>query len=87
MLAFLAIALSLSKKNERISLCRNKKWIVAVAYFRQNLSAVGVLKQDCRYIVGNFGAMSLVAKTPWKAPLKLKLFLFNIFVFHKMFQS
>ena len=52
-----------------MSLCRNKKWIVAVAFFRQNLSAVGVLKQDCRYIFGNFGAMSLVAKTPWKAPI------------------
>ena len=37
-----------------------------VAFFRQILSAVGV-EEDCRYIFGNFGAMLLVAKPPWKA--------------------
>ena len=35
-------------------------------FFCKFLSAVGVLEQVCRYIFCNFGAMSLVAKTPWK---------------------
>ena len=40
-------------------------------FFRQVLSAVGVLEQDCRYIFGNFGAMSLIAKNPWKPSLNV----------------
>ena len=44
--------------------CRCRKLSL---FFCKFLSAVGVLEQDCRYIFGNFGAMSLVAKTPWKA--------------------
>ena len=46
--------------------CRCRKLSL---FFCKFLSAVGVLEQDCRYIFGNFGAMSLVAKTPWKASL------------------
>ena len=47
--------------------CRCRKLSL---FFCKFLSAVGVLEQDCRYIFGNFGAMSLVAKTPWKASLE-----------------
>ena len=46
--------------------CRCRKLSL---FFCKFLSAVGVLEQDCRYIFCNFGAMSLVAKTPWKASL------------------
>ena len=41
-----------------------------VAFFRQVLLPVGVLEQDCRYIFCKFGAMSLVAKNPWKASVE-----------------
>ena len=44
--------------------CRCRKLSLFPVRF---LSAVGVLEQDCRYIFCNFGAMSLVAKNPWKA--------------------
>jgi len=44
--------------------CRCRKLSL---FFCKFLSAVGVLEQDCLYIFCNFGAMSLVAKTPWKA--------------------
>ena len=46
--------------------CRCRKLSLS---FRQFLSAVGVLEQDCRYIFSNFEAMSPVAKTPWKASM------------------
>ena len=45
--------------------CRCRKLSL---FFCKFLSAVGVLEQDCRYIFGNFGAMSLVAK-PLGRPL------------------
>ena len=44
--------------------CRCRKLSI---FFCKFLSAVGVLEQDFRFILCNFGAMSFVAKTPWKA--------------------
>ena len=52
--------------------CRYRKLSL---FFRQVLSAVGVLEQDCRDIFCNFGAMLLVAKNPWKASSILPTFL------------
>ena len=51
--------------------CRRRKLSL---FFYKFLSAVGVLEQDCLYIFCNFGAMSLVAKTPCKASLILGTF-------------